>query len=108
MNYRDILFTMSPACPPAASRWLPPPPDWFKINFDAGLRSNAAAAAVVARDHLGNILYSLQMSLLFRRLRPFFLLLVLLSGLAGPCVFEGDLLLVVNCFKPVPEIPWTH
>ena len=39
------------------SIWSPPPPDHIKINMDAALDSTKSALAVVARNHLGKVLF---------------------------------------------------
>ena len=40
-----------------ATFWTPPPPDHIKINVDAALSSSKSTLAVVARNHLGGVLF---------------------------------------------------
>ncbi|KAK9983012.1 hypothetical protein SO802_032537 [Lithocarpus litseifolius] len=39
------------------STWTPPPLGWVKLNVDAALSNSKSALAVVARNHLGEILF---------------------------------------------------
>ncbi|KAK9986858.1 hypothetical protein SO802_031809 [Lithocarpus litseifolius] len=39
------------------SAWTPPPLGWVKLNVDAALSNSKSALAVVARNHLGEILF---------------------------------------------------
>jgi hypothetical protein len=41
---------------PLEEKWMPPPPHWFKINFDTAIRDTFSAQAAVCRDHLGHII----------------------------------------------------
>jgi hypothetical protein len=41
---------------PLEEKWMPPPPHWFKINFDIAIRDTFSAQAAVCRDHLGHII----------------------------------------------------
>jgi hypothetical protein len=38
---------------PLEEKWMPPPPHWFKINFDTAIRDTFSAQAAMCRDHLG-------------------------------------------------------
>ncbi|KAL0009349.1 hypothetical protein SO802_010851 [Lithocarpus litseifolius] len=35
--------------------WIPPPPNWIKLNFDAAIREGKTSVAVVGRDQKGNL-----------------------------------------------------
>jgi hypothetical protein len=37
-------------------KWIPPPPQWFKINFDTAIRDTFSTQAAVCRNHLGHII----------------------------------------------------
>jgi hypothetical protein len=37
-------------------QWIPPPPQWFKINFDTAIRSTFSAQSAVCRDMKGHII----------------------------------------------------
>jgi hypothetical protein len=44
--------------------WVPPPPNWIKINFDTAIRDSLSAQDVVCRDSRGQVLHlSSQISL---------------------------------------------
>ena len=35
--------------------WVPPPPSWIKLNFDAAIRERKTSVAVIGRDQEGNL-----------------------------------------------------
>jgi hypothetical protein len=41
---------------PLEEECMPPPLQWFKINFDTAIRDNFSAQAAVCQDHLGHII----------------------------------------------------
>jgi hypothetical protein len=41
---------------PLIEKWIHPPDDWFKINFDTAIREDFSAQAVVCRNHKGQII----------------------------------------------------
>jgi hypothetical protein len=41
---------------PIEEKWISPPPQWFKINFDAAIRDTFSTQAAVCRNHLGHII----------------------------------------------------
>jgi hypothetical protein len=41
---------------PIEEKWIPLPPQWFKINFDTAIRDTFSTQAAVCRNHLGHIL----------------------------------------------------
>jgi hypothetical protein len=41
---------------PIEEKWMPPPPQWFKINFDTAIQDYFSTQAAVCQDHLGHII----------------------------------------------------
>lgn len=47
---------------PTTDKWLPPPPGWFKLNFDGSFNqfTNLAGLGSIVRDSHGNVIYSFE------------------------------------------------
>jgi len=40
---------------PTPEKWIRPPPDWHKINFDTAIRDSFSCQAAIIRDHRGQL-----------------------------------------------------
>lgn len=41
---------------PVEEKWIPPPPSWFKNNFDTAIRDTYSVQATICRNHYGHII----------------------------------------------------
>ncbi|XP_004305565.1 PREDICTED: uncharacterized protein LOC101295259 [Fragaria vesca subsp. vesca] len=93
-------------------RWIPPAPNWVKLNFDGSVLSTSGAAGFVIRDSFGVPLVAGA-----RRLHtssvPITECCALKDGLVAAkrfdfksIVVEEDSLLTINCVTNVCEVPW--
>ncbi|KAL0012539.1 hypothetical protein SO802_007647 [Lithocarpus litseifolius] len=60
-RFVELSKTFSALCPSPSVQpilaWIPPPFGWVKLNVDAALNNSSSALAVVARNHLGEVLF---------------------------------------------------
>ncbi|XP_059067964.1 uncharacterized protein LOC131858684 [Cryptomeria japonica] len=87
------------------TRWLAPPPSWFKLNFDGVAHSGVATRGGVIRDNLGNLVlayannFGSSSSNMAEALALFWGLKLALTIAAKRVVIEEDSNLIIEATK---------
>jgi hypothetical protein len=53
----SIFLAWHPPNQDLEEKWIPPPPNWVKLNFDIAIRDSYSTQAMVCKDSLGRILH---------------------------------------------------
>nr|POE61328.1 hypothetical protein CFP56_48900 [Quercus suber] len=107
-RFNEIVKVFSSATQPpkelSSKNWPPPPSDCIKLNVDAATRSSGSALAVVARNHLGEVLsiwakkhYNSSLAIVEAESLYWAMNLAVKEGWKS-VIFEGD---AKNCFDPL-------
>ena len=92
--------------------WEPPPPSFFKLNFDGSVRGSSAAAGIIIRDAGGHLItasafnlgsssvFSAEATALQQGLR------LALQHNISHLQIKGDNLMVINAVKGLWSPPW--
>ncbi|XP_059076845.1 uncharacterized protein LOC131876079 [Cryptomeria japonica] len=94
------------------TRWLAPPPSWFKLNFDGAARSGAVVGGGVIRDNLGNLVlayvgnFGSALSNMTEALALFWALKLALTIDAKRLVIQGDSKMIIEATKGIYGISW--
>jgi hypothetical protein len=54
-SYHQHCDAWSNKLDPTPEKWIRPPPDWYKINFDTAIRDSFSCQAAIIRDHRGQL-----------------------------------------------------
>ena len=93
-------------------KWIPPVPNWLKLNFDGAASELSAAAGFVIRNHLGHPVLAGALKLPSRtaiEAKASTLLEGLKAAASLNCeyiVVEGDAATVIQCVKDSCPHPW--
>ena len=90
--------------------WKPPPPGWFKVNFDVAVRQDFSVLAVVVRNgykvvHVATELKGAMAPLLAESCAAVFAIKQAQSLGCSQVIFEGDSSIVCEAFAPTPSDP---
>jgi hypothetical protein len=55
-TYQQHCDAGSKKLDPTPEKWIRPPPNWFKINFDTAIRDSFSCQAAICRDHEGKLI----------------------------------------------------
>jgi hypothetical protein len=55
-TYHQHCDAWSNKLDPAPEKWICPPPNWHKINFDTAIHDSFSCQAAICRDHEGNLI----------------------------------------------------
>lgn len=55
-NYHQHCDAWSNKLDPTPEKWIRPPPNWYKINFDTAIHDSFSCQAAICRDHEGKVI----------------------------------------------------